>query len=240
MSYLSQRSWVKFVLSGLAASGTTTVFRTLIDGYLPSAWHTYHATIDYTHENKVVGNFNLAFFDLGGQTTYLNRFVRELGEFIFNRTTALIYVLDTGKIQDIHRAKYYLDCEVTLLDRYCPKALIFILQHKSDIIPLKLRKETRELFQDYLCSNIMQKTYYYDTFSTSESFINILESILRETIRSVDQDANLDEFIHKFWKKDVKKAPESPHPIVVRDDDQVAKDSWEASFQGFRDAIKRS
>ncbi|MFW9779416.1 MAG: ADP-ribosylation factor-like protein [Candidatus Heimdallarchaeota archaeon] len=197
MSYLTRKKSSKVLILGLAESGKSTIIRVVTEGKIPSKDEPYHATIDYERKQKTIAGTELTIFDLGGQTAFLDRFTGELSEFIFSGVKALVFVVDSIKIPDISRAKYYLDLSIKKLSEYSPSASVFLFQHKSDLVPKHLKGEVRKTISDYLSAGIKQSVRYYETSVFSDTIFRAMGDVYseasgaRKTLRPL-----LETFIH--------------------------------------------
>ena len=180
MSYLAKKRTSKVLILGLAKSGKSTIIRVVTEGIIPSKDDSYHATIDYERKQKVIAGTELTIFDLGGQTAFLDRFTGELSEFIFSGVKTLVFVVDSIKIQEISRAKYYLDLSLKKIAQFSPDASVFIFQHKTDLIPKKLKDEVRKTIQDYLSTGITQQIKNYSTSVFSDSIFRAMGDVYAE------------------------------------------------------------
>ncbi|UCG01736.1 MAG: 50S ribosome-binding GTPase [Candidatus Heimdallarchaeota archaeon] len=180
MSYLARKKTSKILILGLAQSGKSTIIRVVTEGKIPSKEEPYHATIDYERKQKVIAGTELTIFDLGGQTAFLDRFTGELSEFIFSGVKSLVFVVDSIEIKDISRAKYYLDLSLKKLSQFSPEATIFIFQHKTDLIPKKLKDEVKKTINDYLSSGVTQKMKYFSTSVFDDSIFRAMGDVYAE------------------------------------------------------------
>ncbi len=180
MSYLARKKTSKILILGLARSGKSTIIRVVTEGKIPSKDEAYHATIDYERKQKVIAGTELTIFDLGGQTAFLDRFTGELSEFIFSGVKSLVFVVDSMEIKDISRAKYYLDLSLKKLTQFSPDASVFIFQHKTDLIPKKLRGEVKNTINDYLSSGVTQNIKSYSTSVFTDSIFRAMGDVYAE------------------------------------------------------------
>jgi GTPase SAR1 family protein len=180
MSYLARKKTSKILILGLAESGKSTIIRVVTEGKIPSKEEPYHATIDYERKQKVIAGTELTIFDLGGQTAFLDRFTGELSEFIFSGVKSLVFVVDSIEIKDISRAKYYLDLSLKKLTQFSPEATIFIFQHKTDLIPKKLKDEVKKTINDYLSSGVTQDMKYFSTSVFDDSIFRAMGDVYAE------------------------------------------------------------
>ena len=180
MSYLTRKKTSKILILGLAQSGKSTIIRVVTEGKIPSKEEPYHATIDYERKQKTIAGTELTIFDLGGQTAFLDRFTGELSEFIFSGVKSLVFVVDSIEIKDISRAKYYLDLSLKKLSQFSPEASIFIFQHKTDLIPKKLKDEVRKTINDYLSSGVTKEIKYSSTSVFDDSIFRAMGDVYAE------------------------------------------------------------
>ena len=169
MSYLSKKKKSKVLILGLKESGKSTIIKVVLEGKIPKKDDIYHATIDYERKLKVIAGTELTIFDLGGQTSFLDRFTGELSEFIFSGVKSLVFVVDSIDIRNISRAKYYLDLSLKKLEQYSPESSVFIFQHKADLIPKKMRDEVRRTIREYLEVGLHKRLKYFETSVFSDS-----------------------------------------------------------------------
>lgn len=169
VSFLARKKTKKILFCGYGASGKSTILRMVIKGQIPSKEDSFHATIDYERLQHRCDDTELTIFDLSGGTAFLDRFTGELSEFIFSGVTTLVYVVDSTKLKDHSRIKYYLDLCVEKTDQYSPGATVFIFQHKYDRVPKNLRLEVYQSMKEYLLKGITREIPYYETsvFDTS-------------------------------------------------------------------------
>jgi len=177
MSYLAQKKTSKVLVLGLAQSGKSTIIKAVTEGKIPSKDDLYKATIDYERKQKVVAGTELTIFDLGGQTTFLDRFTGELSEFIFSGVKSLVFVIDSIDIKEIQRAKYYLDLSLKKLNQFSPESSIFLFQHKADLVPKKMRDEVRRTIREYLEVGINKKIKYFETSVFSDSIFKAMGDV---------------------------------------------------------------
>ena len=153
--------------------------KTIIDGKPPAKNDRFHATIDYERKVLIIDESEITFFDLGGTTAFLDRFVGELSEFMFSGVKVLIFVLDPLRIPDISRAKYYFDACLKNVDKYSPEASVVIFQHKTDLIPKKMRKEAYRTCKDYILTGIKKPLLYYETSIFTCSIVIAMSAVFQ-------------------------------------------------------------
>ena len=117
----------KVILCGYRAPGKSTILRMVTEGKILSRDEISDpgtATIDYARRQQMVDDIDITFFDLGGNTAFLDRFTGELSEFIFRGVATLVYVVDSIEMRDFSRVKYYLDRCMERIDQYSPEAAV--------------------------------------------------------------------------------------------------------------------
>ncbi len=134
----------------------------------------FHATIEYERHTQVINNIKIEFWDLGGTTAFLDRFVgskNDISKVIFGDMDTLVYVIDSVEIKDMSQNRMYLNLCLENITKYSPMATTFILQHKTDLIPMKMREEVYHTIKDYLFKDITQNLWYYETSMVNTSIV---------------------------------------------------------------------
>jgi GTPase SAR1 family protein len=177
LSYLTKKEVSKILILGLEASGKTTIINTTTEGIIPKKDEEYLPTIDYVRKKVVIAGKELIIFDLGGQTGFLDRFTTELSEFIFTGVKSLVFVVDSVDVKQISSAKYYLDIALQKLSEYSPDAVAYLFQHKTDLIPGKLREEVNKTISDHLLVDAPADLKYYETSVYDPSIFNAMGKV---------------------------------------------------------------
>jgi Ras-related GTP-binding protein A/B len=147
----------------------------------------FHATIDYETHTQIINNTEIEFWDLGGATAFLDRFVgqdpdSDISNIIFKNMDTLVYVVDSIEIKDITQSRKYLKLCLKKTTKYSPMAAIFILQHKVDLIPRKMREEVYHTIKDYLFKEITQHLWYYETSMVNTSIVVAMCAVYQATL----------------------------------------------------------
>ncbi|MHA1966773.1 MAG: ADP-ribosylation factor-like protein [Candidatus Hodarchaeales archaeon] len=177
-----QNQQIKIVILGLAESGKSTMIQSVIEGIQPSNDDKYNATINYQRFSKIINKIDFSFFDLGGQTRFLDRFTGDLSEFVFSDidSGAFIFVLDALKVTELSRAKYYFELSHQKIKDFSPNTKIYIFINKMDLLPEESKGEVSKIVQDYLISNALGYNKKFETSVFSESIFLAIGNILYE------------------------------------------------------------
>ena len=181
MSYLAKKDINKILILGLQASGKTTIINAVTEGYIPKEEDTYHPTIDYDRKKLLIAGHEIVIFDMGGQTSFLDRFTDGLSDLIFTGVKALIFVVDSMKVKDLKLAKYYLDVSLAKLVEYSPTAFAYLFQHKTDLIPEKLKGEVRKTITYHLFVDLPLHLRYYETSVFTPSIFTAIGDVFAKT-----------------------------------------------------------
>ncbi|MHA1977099.1 MAG: ADP-ribosylation factor-like protein [Candidatus Hodarchaeales archaeon] len=181
MSYLAKKDINKILILGLQASGKTTIINAVTEGYIPTEKDKYLPTIDYDRKKVILAGQEIVIFDMGGQTSFLDRFTDGLSDFIFTGVKALIFVVDSMKPKEITQAKYYLDISLAKLAQYSPTAFAYLFQHKTDLVPEHLKDEVRKTINDHLLVNIPLHLRYFETSVFTSSIFNAIGDVFAKT-----------------------------------------------------------
>ncbi|MFW9930279.1 MAG: ADP-ribosylation factor-like protein [Candidatus Thorarchaeota archaeon] len=167
----------KLIIMGLAESGKTTIVKVTAEGYVPQKNAPYTATMDYKRSTYDLFGQKVSLFDLGGQKSFLERFVGDLAEFIFSNVSVLVYVIDIVNMANISLAKYYFDLGRKTLTKFSPNAKICILLHKIDMI----EKSKKESFINNVITFLeLEKSYsIFETSVYDKSILEAMENIIK-------------------------------------------------------------
>lgn len=105
--------------------------------------------------------------------------------------TTLIYLVDSLEIENISRTKYCFDLIIKCLDMYSPETQIFLFQHKTDLIPKRMRAEVRETIQKYMMEGTgsetnRKKLCYLETSMFERSIVEAIDNVMRLTLDGID------------------------------------------------------
>ena len=167
----------KIIIMGLAQSGKTTIVKVTAEGYIPQKKAEYTATLDYKRNTYDLFGTKISMFDLGGQKSFLDRFIGELAEFVFTNVSALIFVIDVSNMDTISLAKYYYDMGKKTLAKYSPKAKTKILLHKIDLIDKSKKDDFLESVKEFLEYDKADEVFETNVFD--QTIFNAMEKIIK-------------------------------------------------------------
>ena len=168
----------KIIIMGLAESGKTTIVKVAAEGFIPNKNAPYSATLDYKRKTYTMFGKKISLFDLGGQKSFLERFVGNLAEFIFANVSSLIYVVDVVKISELSLCQYYLNLALENLRKFSPEANISILFHKMDLIDKKQKGDYINNIKEFFELTDVEDISFYETSVFDDSAIKTMEDII--------------------------------------------------------------
>jgi len=194
-------SYQKIVLMGLGKSGKSTIKSIAFEGKSPADCQGYNATLNYERSTKRTLDLPYQIFDLGGQENFLTSFIGDQAEFIFSDVVCFVWVVDVSNFERVSNSKYYWDQALKKLAEYSPKAEVFCLFHKMDLIRQPMRADLIESMVDYFDTpNIFQgKTHIHGTSIYDESLFvslgQIMQTILLKNSKTALVATSIDEFL---------------------------------------------
>ena len=200
----------KVIIMGLAQSGKTTIVKVTAEGMIPQKKADYTATLDYKRNTYDLFGTKVSMFDLGGQKSFLDRFIGELAEFVFTNVSALIFVLDVSNMDTISLAKYYYDMGKKTLKKYSPEAETKVLLHKMDLIDSTKKDDFIISVKEFL--EFEKDDTIFETNVFDKSIFKAMEKIIRGLNKEPE---NVAFFIKNFQKENA----DSLEYISVRDKD---------------------
>lgn len=181
---------------GLAQSGKTTIVKVTAEGMIPQKKADYTATLDYKRNTYDLFGTKVSMFDLGGQKSFLDRFIGELAEFVFSNVSALIFVLDVSNMDTISLAKYYYEMGKKTLRKYSPEAETKVLLHKMDLIDPGKKDDFIVSVKEFL--EFDQKDDIFETNVFDKSIFSAMEKIIKGLNKEPE---TIDFFIKNFQKE---------------------------------------
>jgi len=174
----------------LAQSGRNTLCKKFLDEtWVPARDEATHATIDYTRHIRTILGTDFVFFNLGGQTSFLDRFTGELAEFHFSNAASFIFIVDAINIKNVPKSKYYFDVSLKCLSKFSPEALVFVFIHKMDLIPRSMKEEVSSTIRSYLGAGIDRDIYWAETSIFDHTSINAIEAVYKANLHVFPGDS---------------------------------------------------
>ncbi|KAL3316374.1 hypothetical protein Ciccas_004973 [Cichlidogyrus casuarinus] len=160
----------KVLLMGKSGSGKTSMRSIIFANYRPGDTTRLGVTMDVEHTHlRIGGNLVLNLWDCGGQHGFMESYFTNQKENIFRNVEVLIYVFDIVQMDSKDDKDYYESC-IRAIKEYSPKAKIFCLLHKIDLIMptekirfIEMQKETlQEISSEvrYFATTIWNETLY--------------------------------------------------------------------------------
>lgn len=191
-----QKDANKIIVLGLAESGKSTIIKTVKEGKPPTSKKAkYTATMNYERSQETIFGKQLTLFDLGGQTSFLDRFTGELAEFVFSDVKAFIFVVDITKFEEVTRSKYYFDLCLKNLDKFSPEAYKYIFLHKVDLVNESKIPDIKRSMEDFLTSDYPNEVTYHPTSVFSQEIHKVMGEVYS---RVSEVYISLDPFLNNF------------------------------------------
>ena len=130
----------KVLLMGRAGAGKTSMRSIIFANYGAKETGRLHPTNQVEHSSfRFMGNLMLSLWDCGGQDVFMENYFDSQREHIFRNTLILIYVLSASAVvhdgPDSQKEMTYYRNTVDSLRQLSPDAKIYVLLHKSDLVP---------------------------------------------------------------------------------------------------------
>ena len=130
----------KVLLMGRAGAGKTSMRSIIFANYGAKETGRLHPTNQVEHSSfRFMGNLMLSLWDCGGQDVFMENYFESQKEHIFRNTMILIYVLSASAVindgPDSQKEMAYFRNTVDSLRQLSANAKIYVLVHKSDLIP---------------------------------------------------------------------------------------------------------
>ncbi len=170
---------LKLLFLGLAQTGKSSIIQVIFEDKPPETTKEIRATIGLRRKLLEFSNLSLNVYDVGGQITYLEEAFIELRESIFSRIKTLFFVVDVSKYQDFNMAKMYFDRTIKNLSEYSPDAQLFVLAHKSDLIPEEKKPKVIDVITDLFETNQYPNVEIHETSIYEPSLVVAVEKALQ-------------------------------------------------------------
>ena len=135
--------------------------------------------MNYERKIAKIQGQDITIFDLGGQTSFLDRFTGELAEFVFSGVKAFIYVVDGKKFEEVSRSKYYLDLCLRNLDKYSNSAKRYVFLHKCDLLKEEMITDITVSLREYMLTGYKGKIEFFNTSVFSDSIFQAFAQITK-------------------------------------------------------------
>lgn len=140
----------KLLLMGRSGSGKSSMRSIIFSNY--SAYETQRlgATIDVEHSHlRFLGNMTLNLWDCGGQDVFVENYFTAQRDHIFRMVEVHIHVFDVQSNEVQKDIRTFIEC-LSHLREFSPRARIFVLIHKMDLVMASKRPEVFSTFMRYL------------------------------------------------------------------------------------------
>ena len=128
----------KVLLMGRAGAGKTSMRSIIFANYGAKETGRLHPTNQVEHSSfRFMGNLMLSLWDCGGQDVFMENYFESQKDHVFRNAMILIYVLSAAAIEgaDSQKELAYFKNTVESLRQLSPNAKVYVLVHKSDLIP---------------------------------------------------------------------------------------------------------
>eukprot|EP00184_Porphyridium_aerugineum_P008620 CAMPEP_0184693174 /NCGR_PEP_ID=MMETSP0313-20130426/1457_1 /TAXON_ID=2792 /ORGANISM="Porphyridium aerugineum, Strain SAG 1380-2" /LENGTH=173 /DNA_ID=CAMNT_0027151171 /DNA_START=31 /DNA_END=549 /DNA_ORIENTATION=- len=130
----------KLLLMGKSGAGKTSMRSIVFANYVPRDTERLGATIDVERSQiRFLGDLVLSLWDCGGQDSFMENFLGAQKENVFNDVAVMIYVFDAEYKDDAKDMNYFRMCCESIASK-SPRARVFCLVHKMDLIPEEHRE----------------------------------------------------------------------------------------------------
>lgn len=157
----------KILLLGLDGAGKTTIIRHILEGKEFDELSLSPTEGVKTDEYRYRRLVEIAVFDCGGQSQFLEGYFTEtLERTIFSNVRVFFWVLDVSDRARIEKSRFWFIKAYESLKKYSPNAKIYVLAHKSDLKNKLSKEELKKLFIEaaalpgvkYFTSSVKNKT----------------------------------------------------------------------------------
>jgi len=125
---------------GKSGSGKSSMRSIIFSNYVAKDVRRLGATIDVEHSRvKFLGNLVLNLWDCGGQDAFTENYLASQKSYIFSEVGVLIYVFDIES-REFERDLSTYHGIVKALEECSPRAHVFCLIHKMDLVQLDFRE----------------------------------------------------------------------------------------------------
>lgn len=134
----------KVLLMGRSGAGKSSMRSIIFSNYVAKDVRRLGATIDVEHSNiTFMGNLMLALWDCGGQSNFTESYLTHQRSHVFASVAVLIFVFDVETREFSADLVRYVSI-ITALHENSPRARIFVLLHKLDLVAVEKRESVIE------------------------------------------------------------------------------------------------
>lgn len=178
---------------GRAGAGKTSMRSIIFANYGAKETGRLLPTNQVEHSSfRFMGNLMLSLWDCGGQDVFMENYFESQKEHVFRNTMILIYVLSAAAIvddsADSQKELTYFKNTIESLRQLSPDAKVYVLVHKSDLIPPQDRTSVFNKTSDQLKTIASGMTS--ETFLTSiwdETLYKAWSRIVHSLMPNMDQ-----------------------------------------------------
>lgn len=178
----------KVLLMGRAGSGKTSMKSIIFVNYLPRDTRALRPTASIEFNTmRFLGNLQLNLWDCGGQDVFIKNYLDAQKQTVFQNVQVLIFVIGVGtgleivtevKTDYMRDIQYFAEA-VTSLRAHSPKAQVFCLVHKMDLVPKRNRENIMRTYHQALnqhCPTMCFPTSIWDEtlYKAWSKIVNLL------------------------------------------------------------------
>lgn len=160
--------------------------------------HRLGATIDVEHSHlRFLGNTTLNLWDCGGQNVFIENHLTTQRDHIFRMVEVLIYVFDISSKEVPKDMETFLRC-LENLQEFSPKAKVFVLLHKMDLVRADRRDQIFEATMGKILDTCKGFDFKLTGFATSiwdESLYKAWSTIVCSLVSNMSK---LQEYLQGF------------------------------------------
>lgn len=189
----------KVLLMGKSGSGKTSMRSIIFANYIARDTRRLGATIDVEHSHvRFLGNLTLNLWDCGGQEAFMENYFASQRENIFRNVEVLIYVFDVES-RDMDQDIAYYQSSLEAIIQHSPKAKVFCLIHKMDLIQEDQRdmifndreEDLKKLSKPLECQCFKTSIWDETLYKAWSSIVYMLIPNVIDVEKSLNQFANI-------------------------------------------------
>ncbi|MCJ1438975.1 GTP-binding protein gtr1 [Xylographa pallens] len=179
----------KVLLMGKSGSGKSSMRNIIFSNYVAKDVRRLGATIDVEHSRvKFLGNLILNLWDCGGQDAFTENYLTTQKSYVFSEVGVLIYVFDIESREFEQDLTTY-NAVIKALEEYSPRAHVFCLVHKMDLVQMDFREslfEEREAAIKGKSGRFARVVISYPTTIWDQSLYKAWGNIVHSLIPNLD------------------------------------------------------